>query len=89
MQAGSSDHIDQGIETKQFELAAHVSQMRLRTLSHVDANECAHDPLLSLLGSNAWRHLGGPVCDSKPVRQDLLDELVWREVVKLKKAPIV
>jgi site-specific DNA recombinase len=39
------------------------------------------------LGSNAWRHLGGPVCDSKPVRQDLLDELVWREVVKLLESP--
>jgi site-specific DNA recombinase len=39
------------------------------------------------LGSDAWRHLGGPVCDSKPVRQDLLDELVWREVVKLLETP--
>ena len=38
-------------------------------------------------GSDAWRHLGGPVCDSKPVRQDLLDELVWREVVKLLESP--
>jgi site-specific DNA recombinase len=27
------------------------------------------------------------VCDSKPVRQDLLDELVWREVVKLLESP--
>jgi len=39
------------------------------------------------LGSDSWRHLGGPVCDSKPVRQDLLDELVWREVVKLLESP--
>jgi site-specific DNA recombinase len=39
------------------------------------------------LGSDAWRHLGGPVCDSKPVRQDLLDELVWCEVVKLLETP--
>ena len=39
------------------------------------------------LGSDAWRHLGGSVCDSKPVRQDLLDELVWREVVKLLESP--
>ena len=39
------------------------------------------------LGSDAWRHLGGSVCDSKPVRQDLLDELVWREVVKLLENP--
>ena len=38
-------------------------------------------------GSDAWRHLGGPVCDSKPVRQDLLDELAWREVVKLLEDP--
>src|SRR5215471_12769836 len=38
-------------------------------------------------GSDAWRHLGGPVCDSKPVRQDLLDELVWCEVVKLLEGP--
>ena len=27
------------------------------------------------------------MCDSKPVRQDLLDELVWREVVKLLESP--
>ena len=39
------------------------------------------------LGSDAWRHLGGSVCDSKPVRQDLLDELVWREVVNLLESP--
>jgi site-specific DNA recombinase len=38
-------------------------------------------------GSDAWRRLGGPVCDSKPVRQDLLDELVWREIVKLLENP--
>ena len=39
------------------------------------------------LGSDAWRHLGGPVCDSKPIRQDLLDEVVWREIVKLLESP--
>jgi len=22
------------------------------------------------LGSDAWRHLSGPVCDNRPVRQD-------------------
>jgi site-specific DNA recombinase len=38
-------------------------------------------------GSDAWRHLGGPLCDSKPVRQDLLDELVWREIIKLLENP--
>jgi site-specific DNA recombinase len=39
------------------------------------------------LGSDAWRRLGGPVCDSKPIRQDLLDELVWREILKLLEGP--
>src|SRR6201986_1073042 len=35
------------------------------------------------LGSDAWRHLGGPVCDNRPVRQDLLDRIVWTESVRL------
>src|SRR5712672_3184446 len=35
------------------------------------------------LGSDAWRHLGGPVCDSRPIRQDLLDQIVWQEVIHL------
>jgi site-specific DNA recombinase len=39
------------------------------------------------LGSDAWRHLGGAVCDNRPVRQDLLDEIVWREVTRLIEDP--
>jgi site-specific DNA recombinase len=39
------------------------------------------------LGSDAWRHLGGPRCDSRPVRQDLLDETVWTEVMRLLEDP--
>jgi site-specific DNA recombinase len=39
------------------------------------------------LGSDGWRHLAGSMCDSRPVRQDLLDELVWREIVKLLENP--
>jgi len=35
------------------------------------------------IGSDGWRHLGGPVCDNRPVRQDVLDELVWREIINL------
>jgi site-specific DNA recombinase len=27
------------------------------------------------------------VCDSKPIRQDLLDEVVWREILKLLESP--
>jgi len=39
------------------------------------------------LGSDAWRHLNGPICGNRPVRQDLLDEAVWSEIVKLLEAP--
>jgi site-specific DNA recombinase len=39
------------------------------------------------IGSDAWRHLGGPLCDGRPVRQDLLDEIVWTEVIRLLEDP--
>ena len=39
------------------------------------------------IGSDAWRHLGGPRCTSRPVRQDLLDETVWTEVMRLLEDP--
>ena len=39
------------------------------------------------LGSDAWRHLNGPLCDSRPVRQDLLDDIVWTELVRLLEDP--
>jgi len=36
------------------------------------------------IGSDSWRKLGGPVCDnSRMIRQDLLDQIVWAEVMKL------
>jgi site-specific DNA recombinase len=39
------------------------------------------------LGSDSWRHLGGVVCNSRPVRQDVLDEVVWGEIIKLLESP--
>ena len=39
------------------------------------------------IGSDAWRRLGGPVCDNRPIRQDLLDSVVWSEVVRLLEDP--
>ena len=42
---------------------------------------------LRCLGSDAWRHFNGPVCDNRPVRQDLLDEIVWNEVIRLLEDP--
>jgi site-specific DNA recombinase len=35
------------------------------------------------LGSDRYRHLKGPVCTNRPVRQDALDQLVWTEVLRL------
>src|SRR3989442_364913 len=29
------------------------------------------------IGSDAWRHLGGSRCNTRPVRQDRLEEIVW------------
>jgi len=39
------------------------------------------------LGSDAWRRLSGSDCNNRPVRQDLLDEVVWGEVVRLLENP--
>ena len=39
------------------------------------------------LGSDKYRRFAGPVCDNRPVRQDLLDEVVWIEVVRLLEDP--
>src|SRR5712692_5940364 len=40
------------------------------------------------IGSEGWRKLGGPVCDNvRFVRQDLLDQIVWSEVVRLLEDP--
>ncbi len=40
------------------------------------------------IGSDSWRKLGGPVCDNKRcVRQDLLDQIIWAEVIRLLEDP--
>ena len=39
------------------------------------------------LGSDAYRHLKGTVCDNPPVRQDHLDEVVWKELLRLLEDP--
>src|SRR5205809_1872184 len=40
------------------------------------------------IGSDGWRKLGGPVCDNgRFVRQELLDQIVWAEVVRLLEEP--
>lgn len=40
------------------------------------------------IGSDSWRKLGGPICDNgRFVRQDLLDQIVWTEVIRLLEDP--
>src|SRR5690349_7869991 len=40
------------------------------------------------IGSQGWRKLGGPVCDNgRFVRQELLDQIVWAEVIRLLEEP--
>jgi site-specific DNA recombinase len=40
------------------------------------------------IGSDGWRKLGGPICDNRRlVQQDLLDQIVWTEVIRLLQDP--
>jgi len=39
------------------------------------------------IGSDSWRHLHGSVCQNRPVRQDYLDDIIWREVLRLLQEP--
>jgi len=41
------------------------------------------------LGSDAYRHLRGAVCDNPPVRQDHLDAVVWEALMRLLEDPSV
>jgi site-specific DNA recombinase len=41
------------------------------------------------LGADRYRHLPGPPCDNRPIRQDLLDSLVWAEVLHLLEDPVL
>ncbi len=39
------------------------------------------------LGSDDYRYQNGRVCSQRPIRQDYMDDLVWKEVMKLLKDP--
>jgi site-specific DNA recombinase len=39
------------------------------------------------LGSDRYRHLRGPACSCRPIRQDYVDDLVWQEVLRLLRTP--
>jgi site-specific DNA recombinase len=39
------------------------------------------------LGRDGYRHLKRAVCDSKPIRQEQLDTVVWQEIMRLLEDP--
>src|SRR2546425_2505064 len=39
------------------------------------------------LGSDGYRRLKGSVCSNRPIRQDYLDEFVWKEIIHLLDEP--
>jgi site-specific DNA recombinase len=39
------------------------------------------------IGSDGYRRLKGPVCTNRPLRQDVLDEFVWKEIIRLLEDP--
>jgi site-specific DNA recombinase len=41
------------------------------------------------LGSDGYRRLKGPVCTNRPIRQDALDEFVWKEIIHLLDDPML
>jgi len=42
------------------------------------------------IGAEGWRRLGGPVCNNRRfIRQELLDQIVWAELVRLMEEPVL
>jgi len=39
------------------------------------------------LGSDDYRYTNGRVCQTKPIRQDYLDEIIWKQIIDLLKNP--
>lgn len=39
------------------------------------------------LGSDNYRHLNGPLCSNRPIRQDELDQTVWHQIIHLLETP--
>jgi site-specific DNA recombinase len=35
------------------------------------------------IGSDAYRHLKGPLCTNRPIRQDYVDQFVWDQIIHL------
>ena len=55
-----------------------------RTSTHSSARKIYY---YRCLGSDAWRYQGQARCTARPIRQDLLEDIVWREVARLLEDP--
>src|SRR6202043_3456158 len=64
-----------------------LCQLRLRAVRTSTRSSARTIYYYRCLGSDAWRRLGGPLCHSRPIRQDLLDRVAWTEIVKLLEEP--
>ena len=58
----------------------HCGYALYRTSTRSSARKIHYD---RCLGSDAYRHGGKAPCDQRPIRQDLLDQLVWGEIARL------
>ena len=61
--------------------------VRLRALSEFGADLQQKLYYYRCLGSDAYRHLCGPVCTNRPIRQDYLDQFVWQEIIRVLEEP--
>jgi site-specific DNA recombinase len=57
-----------------------------RTSTHSSARKIYY---YRCLGSDAWRYQGQARCTARPIRQDLLEDIVWREVARLLEDPML
>ena len=66
-----------------------VSCQKCDALSRVSTRTSARKiHYYKCIGSDSWRKLGVPICDNRRlVRQDLLDQIVWAEVIRLLEEP--
>ena len=64
-----------------------LRQVRLRALPDINTIVSPQIHYYRCLGSDKYQRFAGPVCDNRPVRQDLLDEVVWMEIVRMPEEP--
>ena len=62
----------------------HCGYAWFRTSTRSSARKIAY---YRCLGSEAWRYAGKARCDERPIRLDLLEHIVWTELVRLLEEP--